>query len=171
MKKKTPKAKDSSYRYNGTGLSRAEFLALVIKRDILRRVPKPKSDAEFAILSEWFFGRPLRVTMSYAGQYEIVEKFDSYQDYQFHCYDGERSIRGLSQYDTEKVIMNLSFGVLRCGGTAGSQYGQTAYGYRDKKRMQFWIDSRRSKHPSKVRKPFTRLAEQIRARREQTDSR
>lgn len=123
--------------------------------------PKPVSDDELAILSNWYFGKPLHVDFDFyteSGSYKVIEKYNDYhgKGYEF----GECCIHG---YHHSRAFWNFVFGVLYCGGIASSSYGQfRANSERDKKRLMRWKDSRKANTGSgRIRKPFARLAEQL----------
>lgn len=164
---------DLSYRHRRYGISRREAPLYLQGRKRpcdsgLLRVPKPVNDAEFAVLSEWWLG--VRVTVSImGGSYSVLQKLETYQDRSFSSPDLQH--RGFGQYDIERPLFNHSFGNIYCGGVAGSHYGQFRCGWRSEKRLLRWMNGRRNKQVSSLRKPFVRLAAQIRERRKQVDSR
>jgi len=134
----------------------------------LLRIPQPSNDAEFAILTEWYFGAPLSVKRLSVGDYEITEDYNSYHG------DGFK-YGGSNHYDHSQALMDFVFGKLGTGGVARAAYGSTTlHGYRHKKRIQAWVDERnnirRGSKGSPPRKSFERLAGLIRARREQTEA-
>jgi len=134
-------------------------------------IPKPSSDAELEILSELYFGAPLHLRSLSAyessASYEVSELYDSYHGsgWQF----GKGDIRG---YDHSAKFWRHVVGELSCGGIAGRSYGQThVQSHRDYMRLKIWVDSRRRKDSGRIRKPFSRLADHLRDRREKSDSR
>jgi hypothetical protein len=137
----------------------------------LQRVPRPQSDAEFAILTDWYFGRPLHLrTLTCYGNactYEIEEEYNSY-----HGAGWEFSEGSICGYDHSRVFLQAVFGRLVCGGTARASYGQAkTHGHRHVRRLRRWIcDRRRGTTDNSVRPAFLRLAEQTRARREHADA-
>lgn len=146
-----------------------------MNKAFIEKHPKPRNDAEFAVFSEYVFGKPLSL-MSFRfgkeeGSYEIKEDFESYFPHKLSQSLCE-GYYGLNEWFTKTV-----FGTLYCGGIARAAYGQfKIHGYRNRKRLQHWIQSRRvgDSHPSKpnqLRPAFNRLAQRIRVEREQNDSR
>ena len=124
-----------------------------------RRMPKPRNDAELAILTEWFFWAPLslsvlQVATGYA-RYEVKQKFDSYHGAEFR-------LKSRCQYDADAGFWRFVIGELTCGGVAGSSYGQAkVVGWRNQKRLESWVQSRRNGGVSCVRPAFARLARAI----------
>ena len=121
----------------------------------LMGIPEPQCDEEFALLAEWYLGKPLSLRyFSVYGRgcsYEIEQNYD---DYAISC-------GGPNQYDAERALMAHCFGVLICGGTSRSNYGQTKIdGHRKRKMLLNWQNNRRSRRVCSPRKPFLRLADQ-----------
>jgi len=137
-------------------------------------IPKPRSDAELEILSELYFGVPLHLSSLGAygskASYKVAELYDSYHGKGFEQNtDGEHRTGG---YDHSKYFWEYVCGKLYCGGVAGCSYGQTHLkSYRDMRRLQEWVDSRRRNDSGRIRKPFARLALRLREEREQANSR
>ncbi len=137
----------------------------------LFRMPQPANDAEFAILSEWYFGMPLSVRDLRVGYYKIEQSYNSYHGKGFAYHSCS-----LGGYDHSRALMNFVFGILGTGGTAEVAYGSTMpHGHRHAKRLQRWVRDRtaigRGAKGSPPSKPFKRLAGRIlRARREQTEA-
>ena len=114
------------------------------------KMPLPQSDAEFAILSEIFFGKPLRLRKMWLredgyGQAEIAEKYDTFGD---GCYDKLawflRSVFGPMQ--TAQSLTWTDF---------------KRYKHRHWRRLERWQESRRRGDSSSVRPSFVRLAHQF----------
>ncbi len=124
----------------------------------LRRVPKPRNDAELAALTAWYFGVPLSlrrldVRDSYAS-YEVEQDYSAYQGNGFQF--GKGCLRG---YDNSAAFWRFVIGRLTCGGIARASYGQTSVsGWRNQRRLLAWTKSRRAKDGSPVRRAFVRLA-------------
>lgn len=120
--------------------------------------PKPRCDEELSILSEIYFGLPLRlVTLRFYGssaQYEVEQSYNSYHGkgfrYSEHCTTG---------YDHSWWFWRHVIGELFCGGIARASYGQAhVIGHREVARMNFWVKDRRNPIGSSARKSFVRLA-------------
>lgn len=126
----------------------------------LIRLPLPETDAEFAIVTERYFGVPLHIKCLDNGYYEIAEDYNLFGSY--------------SDYYTPKDLWNWIFGRLNYGGVSRSSYGQfEPRGHRHAKRLRRWVLNRQKggSCANYVRKPFQRLAAQIGVQREQRDSR
>ncbi len=136
----------------------------------LFRMPQPRNDAEFAILTEWYFGEPLSLTYLRVNYYEIAGVFDEYV----------RKTLAFSDplcpgYGTPGALPDFVFGEQ----WAIKEYrmslkGGTPRGHRHAKRLQMWVDDRnnikRGSKGSPPRKSFERLAERTGARREQAEA-
>lgn len=114
------------------------------------KMPLPQSDAEFAILSEVFFGKALSLDKLWLredgyGQANIAEKYDSFGD---GCYDKlswfMRSVFGPIQ--TSQSLTWTDF---------------KRYKHRHWRRLERWQESRRRGDSSSVRPAFVRLAHQF----------
>lgn len=123
--------------------------------DIFRGIPRPQNDAELEIVSEWYFGIPLHFRSLHVwgsgGRYEVEEDFDSIPRF------------GRSGYDEHHLFWNWVTGPMEgVRGTARACYGGFKItSYRQQKRLEGWVSSRRKKDGSSVRRPFVRLAERI----------
>lgn len=128
-----------------TGVSPAHF-----------KCPLPRSDAEFAILSEIFFGKALSLSKLWLyrdyGQVEIAEKYDDYATIDGHftsyCCDG---------YARQSFFMQTVFGSTSCCRSLGYQDFKRL-DHRQWRRMEHWEESRRRGDSSSVRQAFVRLA-------------
>ena len=123
-------------------------------------VPRPRSDAELALLSMAYFGKALHLrdlsVYDISASYRVDEDYNSYHGAGFR-YD-ETDTKG---YDSSRRFWEHVIGALHTGGIAGVSYGQVRInGYRQKKRLQKWECDRRRKDSSSVRTPFTRLVRQ-----------
>ena len=108
-------------------------------------LPKPETDLELSVLTEFFYGIKIRVKTLYCYYYEILQPYDEYKKY-------------APNYDTSLWV--YVFGKTNCGGTAESQYASfDIKGYRHSKRIQKWIKNRENKI-NYLRRPFQRLADQ-----------
>lgn len=121
----------------------------------LRGMPKPGTDAELEILSEWYFGLALHFKKLWGFSMSVQESWDEMSG-------GSGAIDDYNSSDAFwKHVMG---GPLSCGGIAGSCYGSyNVNGYRNKKRLADWVSSRRRGDSSSVRPAFVRLAEQLRS--------
>jgi len=135
------------------------------------RLPKPRNDAELAVLSEWYFDLPLSlmsldVTSNYAS-YKVEQDYSIYHGEGFKYSDHDTK-----GYDHSAKFWEYVIGRLCCGGIARTSYGQAnIIGHRNSVRLTKWMNSRRQKQAGHLRKPFIRLAERLRVRREHDDSR
>lgn len=120
--------------------------------------PKPRCDAELAILSEIYFGAPLRLLSlriyGNTAQYEVEQDYSAYHGdgfrYGKHCTVG---------YDHSGFFWRHVIGNLYCGGIARASYGQAhVASHRDAARLNFWIEDRRKERGSSPRPTFVRLA-------------
>lgn len=114
-------------------------------RGLLRRIPKPASDAELEIASNYYFGTPLHLERLMLGAYTVAEDFGSYDPFS-------------GNYDAHEVFWAWACGPLTCGGTAGKSYGQFRYGHRHGRRLERWILSRRRDGSSSVRPAFAKVS-------------
>lgn len=128
------------------------------RRD-LARLPKPRNMAEFAALTEWYFGKPLGLSRLYVsgggGSYEIAEDYNEY-----HGQGWLFSTLSIDGYDYSGALWKHVFGPLSCGGIARASYGQfhIVGGYREAKRLAALQDSWRRKDAGRVRASLARLA-------------
>lgn len=169
MKRSAP---DMAMRYHGNGIALGAYKALYrYTKDRRARwlLPQPRSDAEFAAVTEFIFGMPLALKdlsiYGSDGRYEIAQPYSTYDDSSFNMAAHN------SSYDVSAQMMKACFGPLRCGGIAAHAYGQFSIeGHRNRLRLTRWATQRntgRGAGLSGLRPAFARLAEQCRARREQ----
>lgn len=103
--------------------------------DRFLRVPVPKTRKDFFDMTKNMYGVGLGIKGSF-GQYEIEAVEGKYSKLPIpRMWD-----KKLGQYDGLKPFLNTVFNKLRCGGVAGSHYGQfNLKGHRHKLRLQkFW---------------------------------
>lgn len=115
------------------------------------KCPLPESDAEFEILSEIIYGKPLHVSkllvMDHCyGQIEIAEKWD---DYAPRC--------AAFSYEPNTIFLRTIAGPMHTSATLGWTDFRR-YGHRHWLRMQRWSESRRNNDSRTVRPAFVRLA-------------
>lgn len=121
-------------------------------------MPLPHSDSELAILSEAYFGIPLRMKAIWrygdTAQYEVEQDYNAYHGTGFKY--GKYCLTG---YDHSRVFWRTVFGPLYCGGIARASYGQARItGHRNVERIDRWISDRRLTQGSPPRAAFVRLA-------------
>jgi hypothetical protein len=120
------------------------------------KCPLPQSDAEFAILSEIFFGKALSLSKLWlygtGGQVEFAQGYKEYA-----TADGHFSSYSIEGYDRLSFFMQTVFGSISCCRTLGYQ-DLKRIGHRHWRRLQRWEQSRRDKDSSSVRPAFVRLA-------------
>lgn len=129
----------------------------------LRKMPRPRNDAELAILTTIYFGAPVGIADLYvrrdgeggacSGGYEVREDYNSYH--------GRGFVSSECFYDADSSFWRRVFGPLTCGGVARVSYGQfRATGHREMRRLLRWMDMRRSgSRGCSLRRPLQRLAE------------
>ena len=114
------------------------------------KMPLPQSDAEFAILAEIFFGKPLTLSKMWLnengyGQAQIAEKYETFGD---GCYDKLswflRSVFGPMQTASSLTWTDFK-----------------RYNHRHWRRLERWQESRRGGDSSSVRPAFVRLAQKF----------
>jgi hypothetical protein len=120
--------------------------------------PKPRCDEELSILSDIYFGAPLRLlTLRVYGntaQYEVEQDYNAYHGEGFRY--GKCANIG---YDHSRIFWRHVIGNLYCGGIARASYGQANIkSHRDAARLEFWIKDRRNPSGSSARETFVRLA-------------
>jgi len=114
------------------------------------KMPLPQSDAEFAILTEIFFGKPLTLSRFWLrdgyGQAQIAEKYDSFGD--------------PSCYSKLDWFMRTVFGPMHTSSSL-TYTDFKRYKHRHWRRLERWQESRRRRDSSSVRPAFVRLAHQF----------
>ncbi len=115
------------------------------------KCPLPQSDAEFEILSEVVFGKPLHVSKLWImehgyGQIEIAEKWEEYAP----------SV-SIYSYEIDTIFMRTIAGPMKVSATLGWTDFQR-HGHRHWLRMKRWSESRRNDDSRSVRPAFVRLA-------------
>lgn len=129
----------------------------------LKGLPKPCSDAELEIVSEFYFGTPLHlrslVAYKHSGNYEVEEDYSSYNTF------------GPNGYDDHSRFWGWAIGRVYCGGTARASYGQFRCGHRQGRRLKRWILSRRTGDSSSVRPAFAKVSQVINGPGENTPNR
>lgn len=112
----------------------------------LKGIKLPNNNEEFNKITEELYGVRLNVSClaypinsfgkesGYSCKYEIVEKQDNYCKGSIYKLWDEH----FGQYDGLKVLLNSCFGVLSCGGVAGSHYGQTKCDKKTWERIKNW---------------------------------
>ena len=136
-------------------------------------IPLPRNAAELALLSKWYFGKPLHLSsfsiFKTGGRYEIAEPYNSYHGKGWNFSQGS-----CDGYDYSGRFWDAGFGELYCGGIATHSYGQFhVKGHRNKIRLEALakeINKGGGSHGA-VRTIFERLAAQSRGRRDWRDSR
>ncbi|MGE0290630.1 MAG: hypothetical protein AB7I42_25115 [Bradyrhizobium sp.] len=123
-------------------------------------LPLPRCDAELSLLASVYFGAPLRLAnldlWGDSAQYEVAQDYSAYHGEGFKY--GKHCIVG---YDHSRAFWNSVIGPLYCGGIARASYGQArVIGHRNKQRIEYWIQDRRSGRDSSPRPMFVRLARQ-----------
>ncbi len=164
--------KSKVIRYLKKGIELEEYQRIKEKKyDGGLRIIKPSNDLELEIVSEYIFGVPLHLKKldTHDGEYASYEVLENHDDY----YDQSFNIKAHnSSYEVDDFFWKTVIGSLFCGGIARASYGQVdVKGYRNQRRIVNWVFSRRNKSANYIRKPFTRLAELLRVRREQNYSR
>lgn len=160
------------FRYNKKGILLSEYKKIMCggqssfsNQRAKLNIPLPNNAKELEIVSEYIFGTPLhlsRLDVYEGASYEVKEYHNDYYDNKFNMASHN------SCYEVDAFFWKTIIGGLRCGGIGGHSYGQTEIiGYRNKKRLQRLSFSLRNEGANYIRKPFARLAEHIRVRREQ----
>lgn len=130
----------------------------------LFEMPKPRNPRELEVLTEWYFGKPLHLSLlavhgpwneSDAGgaRYEVAEKYNDYHGgswlHHKSCIDG---------YDYSSRFWEYVIGPLTCGGIADRSYGQShvreAKDVTRLKELEAAIDSNKK---GRMRKAFTTI--------------
>jgi hypothetical protein len=110
-------------------------------RDQVLKVRKPRNGEEFAALTKACLGVELHLASASAGYYEIAEAYDEYKNLPLIKLWGKKCEAWSSNnYFGAKIALQTTFGKLRTGGTARSQYGSfDVISYRDKLRLGNFI--------------------------------
>lgn len=124
------------------------------------KCPLPRNDADFAILSEIFFGVPLSLSKLWfwssdgkgTGQAEIAERYDSFAE--ADGYFGRSEIAG---YDRLSWFWQTVLGPMGSSRSLTFTTFRVA-SHRQQKRIANWIECRRSNRGSTPSEPFVRLA-------------
>lgn len=135
------------------------------------KIPLPRTAAEFAAITKWYFGKELHLRRLYvsesAGSYEIEEDYNAYNGKGWHF--SENCIHG---YDYSGRLWATVFGHLTCGGIARASYGQFNFkGHRQHARLKALMNNLRGDSANYARPSFVRLASQSRGKRDWRDSR
>ena len=88
------------------------------------KIPLPKTNEEFKKFTKKYFGVELNadvVVWNDGIQYKIKESHNECCKNELYALWDKK----FTQYDGLKVLLKALFGNLRCGGVAGSHYGQT----------------------------------------------
>lgn len=139
------------------------------------RIPLPRTDAEFAAVSNFVFGEVLRVRMLSETYYELLTPWGSYAHKalsQAVLFLPPSADGGNQHYRLNTWFCAQVFGEIQAGGIGVAAYGAfVPRGYRAVKRIRYWIQQRSGSRPDQLRPSFARLAARSRTRREQPDSR
>jgi len=148
-------------------MNRAQILAVLERMgdfgycDKRVRLPMPRCDAEFALLTKALFGRRYRFFyLHYIGRSV--------------AYELEQNAPANSQRRKQlSGLVHRTWWMLETGGCGRTLYGSAKLvgGHRARKRLEYWIKQRQGTRPDQPRTVFLRLAERLRARRDQLDSR
>lgn len=127
-------------------------------RKELMKMPRPHNPAELEVLSHWYFGMPLHLSLLYiyvnTAQYQVLEEYKSYHGDGFNF-----SAYSCDGYDYSSVFWNFVIGELCCGGIAAHSYGQAHIrGHRDMARLKRFEGFMRGRQSGRLRKPYERLA-------------
>lgn len=118
--------------------------------------PLPRTDEDFAILTEVFFGVPLSLEDLWvsgdSGRAKIAERYDS-----FATVDGHFTSYCIHGYDRLSWLWQTVTGPMGCSRSLTST-GIKIVSHRQRKRLTSWIKSRRGDGLSGPTKPFVRLA-------------
>ena len=124
--------------YNHSWKSWDNFNSLNIKA--------PTNNKEFGIITKNLYGVKLSVDClayslfpfgknhKYGCKYEIRELQNDYSKGEIY----QLWEKKFSQYDGLKILLNLTFGVLTCGGVAEHHYGQTRCNKKTWERIKNW---------------------------------
>jgi len=127
-------------------------------------IPLPESDVELALISFMIFGVELHLKSLRVWSYDCLENHDDYYDSKRNSACG---VNGGS-YEIDHLFWDTVFGKLKCGGIAGTCYGQfTPPSYRRSLRLKKWILDRQMGRSNYLRPEFVRLARQLWDGREQ----
>ena len=152
---------------------RVEFVGSLVLKGRQKsgmKIPKPRTDPEFAVLGEYVFGvQGMKVSKLHEYFYELDTR------HSILASALGLDIFDLGGYDIAGFFFRSVFGKLSTGGIGVTSYGSfICRTWRDKKRISFWVRSRVSGKPvaqgSTLRSSFQRLAAICRERREQSDS-
>jgi hypothetical protein len=185
---------DSDYRYNKTGISIKEYRERLRYGEYARRygeyarrygeyarnsivsgIPCPSNVKEFAVLTQWFFGKPLKLSgldvysspIECSVRWEVKGSDVSFYDGKFEDY----KIWGSSYTVGERFFATL-FGGMTCGApsSGGSSKFINTKKYRHQKHLESLakdlVSSQCGKGSSSIGPAFVRLAAQSRERRE-----